>query len=158
MWRFFLLFILDWVCRAVCGVRIHVCVYVRTQELCLKGLSYQSFSDALQPVLKHASCLNRPSVSHTHSLKLCSMLTHTPLNNQSRLTVVKGYCYLFISVALPTEHRSNTAWFISVMQIQTSLLMPQSFHISSELQTTEVLANTKTKQKIRAAKDAYITR
>lgn len=62
-------FILDCVCRIVCG---GMCVCM-CQELCFKGLSYQSFSDALQPVLKHAASLNWPSSlvlflsqSHTH--------------------------------------------------------------------------------------------
>jgi len=102
-----------WVEQCVC---VCVCVYMSVcQELCFKGLSYHSFSNGLQPVLKHASCLNRPSLrspSLTHSLKLCSLLTHThtPTHTQThhikqwnKSTVVKSHCYSVVCISIQTS-------------------------------------------------------
>ncbi len=68
-------------CVELC-VRVCPCTCVYVRSFVLKGLSYQSFSDSLQPVLKHASCLNRPSslalsVSQTMQHALSHTHTHT---------------------------------------------------------------------------------
>lgn len=105
-------------------VRVN-CVCVR-EWVCVwsfvLNVSYQSFSNALQPVLKHVSCLNSPS-----SLTLCASHTFTETMQHAQrcstreITVAVCRCYCTSSRCVNSIAHANTQ--ILIIPTQFPLLL-----------------------------------
>ena len=122
-------------------VHVHacVCVCVRSFVLKVSPISHSAMPCGLFWSM-HPACVGPSSL--THLLELCSMLAHTPVNNQSRFTVGKGHCcFAMVSVSCISSSQVTAVLmqqrFSSAVQIHTSLWMVQWF---SELETTAMLS------------------